>query len=205
MMEIKQQRTAASFSTAVVVVFDAWINATMKKWICHIQKTPRNIILHNFSSFKPPETSDTPSLEVHTPLSELTRRPIFSNRPPPLLQSNSYVLPPTDLSYHLDVKNPQIHSMFKVAIEAALGTTSNTIPMYYENLINSFPTLSFSYVNASPTTLGAIVQSDLSLRRMIGTARHNRGLYLLDDNASSSSISRTSLSSSYFSTFEKDL
>ena len=40
---------------------------------------------------------------------------------------------------------------------------------------------------------------------MIGTARHNRGLYLLDDDASSSSIPRTSLLSSYFTTSEKDL
>ncbi|XP_050944173.1 uncharacterized protein LOC103502889 isoform X1 [Cucumis melo] len=40
---------------------------------------------------------------------------------------------------------------------------------------------------------------------MISTARHSRGLYLLDDNASSSRISRTSLLSSYFTTSEKDL
>ncbi|TYK08586.1 Retrovirus-related Pol polyprotein from transposon TNT 1-94 [Cucumis melo var. makuwa] len=96
---------------------------------------------------------------------------------------------------------------------------------------------------ASPTTLGAIAQSDIpqsfrlisidgknpwildsgatdhltgnilpdsisfsdsSLRRMIGTTWHSRGLYLLDDDAYSSSISRTSLLSSYFTTFEKD-
>ena len=47
------------------------------------------------------------------------------------------------------------------AIEATLVMTSNTfVPMYSENPITSFPTLSFSYVseNASPTTLGAIVQ-----------------------------------------------
>ena len=46
---------------------------------------------------------------------------------------------------------------------------------------------------------------DLSSRRMIGPTKHNRGLYLLDDDASSSSISRTSLLSSYFSTNEKYL
>ena len=39
---------------------------------------------------------------------------------------------------------------------------------------------------------------------MIGTARHSRGLYLLDDDTSSSSISRTSLLSSYFTTSEQD-
>ncbi|KAA0025959.1 reverse transcriptase [Cucumis melo var. makuwa] len=223
--------------------------------------------------------------------------PPSSDRPPPLLQSNPYVLPPTDLSYHLDVRNPQIASIFDVgepwahanpnvqassslgiaqqlrqqitAIEATLGTTSNLVPMYSENPITSFPTLSSSYANASLTTLGVIVQNekikivdgslapiarkgqislfnglplhnmlhvprisynllsiskitrelnckatflpdsvsfqDLSSRRMIVTARHNTGLYLLDDDASFSSISRTSLLSSYFSTSEKDL
>ncbi|TYK29238.1 Beta-galactosidase [Cucumis melo var. makuwa] len=50
----------------------------------------------------------------------------------------------------------------------------------------------------------AILDEDLSSGRMIGTARHSMGLYLLDDDASSSSISKTSLLSSYFSTSEKD-
>ena len=45
---------------------------------------------------------------------------------------------------------------------------------------------------------------DLSSGKMIGTARHSRGLYLLDDDTSSSSISRTSLLSSYFTTSEQD-
>ena len=45
---------------------------------------------------------------------------------------------------------------------------------------------------------------DLSSGRMIGTARHSRGLYLLDDDTSSSSIPRTSLLSSYFTTSEQD-
>ena len=38
---------------------------------------------------------------------------------------------------------------------------------------------------------------------MIGTVRHNRGLHLLDDDAPSSSMSRTSLLSSYSTTSEK--
>ncbi|KAA0035768.1 reverse transcriptase [Cucumis melo var. makuwa] len=38
----------------------------------------------------------------------------------------------------------------------------------------------------------------------IGTAVHSRGLYILDDDASRNSISRTNLLSSYFSTFEHD-
>ena len=43
---------------------------------------------------------------------------------------------------------------------------------------------------------------DLSLGRMIGTVRHSRGFYLLDDDIFSSSISRTSLLYSYFTTSE---
>ena len=39
---------------------------------------------------------------------------------------------------------------------------------------------------------------------MISTARHSRGLYLLDDDASSSNISRTTLLSSYLTTSEQD-
>ena len=45
---------------------------------------------------------------------------------------------------------------------------------------------------------------DLSSGKMIGTARHSRGLYLLDDDTSSNSISITSLLSFYFTTSEQD-
>ncbi|KAA0026222.1 Cysteine-rich RLK (receptor-like protein kinase) 8 [Cucumis melo var. makuwa] len=45
---------------------------------------------------------------------------------------------------------------------------------------------------------------DLSLGWTIDTAWHSRRLYILDDHTSSSSISRTSLQSSYFSTSEHD-
>ncbi|KAL4010602.1 hypothetical protein IC575_030104 [Cucumis melo] len=45
---------------------------------------------------------------------------------------------------------------------------------------------------------------DMSLGRTIGTARHSRGLYILDDDTSCSSLSRVSLLSSYFNTFEQD-
>ena len=45
---------------------------------------------------------------------------------------------------------------------------------------------------------------DLCSRNMIDTTRHSRGLYFLDDNTSSSSIYRTSLLSSYFTTSEQD-
>ncbi|KAL0556977.1 hypothetical protein IC582_005495 [Cucumis melo] len=45
---------------------------------------------------------------------------------------------------------------------------------------------------------------DLSSGRTIDTTRHSRGLYILDDDTSGSSISRTSLLSSYFSTSKHD-
>ncbi|KAA0061289.1 hypothetical protein E5676_scaffold39G00350 [Cucumis melo var. makuwa] len=45
---------------------------------------------------------------------------------------------------------------------------------------------------------------DLNSGRTIGTARHSRGLYILNDDTFGSSISTTSLLSSYFSTSEHD-
>ncbi|KAA0040720.1 Retrovirus-related Pol polyprotein from transposon TNT 1-94 [Cucumis melo var. makuwa] len=45
---------------------------------------------------------------------------------------------------------------------------------------------------------------DLNSGRTIGSARHNRGLYILNDDTSGSSISTTSLQSSYFSASEHD-
>ncbi|KAL4033294.1 hypothetical protein IC575_006381 [Cucumis melo] len=50
----------------------------------------------------------------------------------------------------------------------------------------------------------SICFQDLSSERTINTVRHSRGLYILDDDTSGSSISRTSLLSSYFSTSEHD-
>ncbi|KAL0554130.1 hypothetical protein IC582_008044 [Cucumis melo] len=44
----------------------------------------------------------------------------------------------------------------------------------------------------------------MSSGRTIGTARHSRGLYILDDDTLCSSLSRVSLLSSYFSTSEQD-
>ncbi|KAA0057242.1 ty3-gypsy retrotransposon protein [Cucumis melo var. makuwa] len=44
----------------------------------------------------------------------------------------------------------------------------------------------------------------LSIRRTIGIARHSKGLYILNDDTSGSSISTTSLLSFYFSTSEHD-
>ena len=45
---------------------------------------------------------------------------------------------------------------------------------------------------------------DLSSRKTIGTARHNRGLHLLDNDAPTRNWYRTSLLSSYFSMAKKD-
>ncbi|KAL0537023.1 hypothetical protein IC582_025991 [Cucumis melo] len=45
---------------------------------------------------------------------------------------------------------------------------------------------------------------DLNSGRTIGSARHSRGLYILNDDTFGSSISTTSLLSSYFSTSEHD-
>ncbi|KAL4016805.1 hypothetical protein IC575_024462 [Cucumis melo] len=50
----------------------------------------------------------------------------------------------------------------------------------------------------------SIYFQDMSSGRMIGTGRHSRGLYILDDDIFCSSFSRVSLLSSYFSTFEQD-
>ncbi|KAL0554435.1 hypothetical protein IC582_008356 [Cucumis melo] len=44
----------------------------------------------------------------------------------------------------------------------------------------------------------------MSSRRTIDTVRHNMRLYILDDDTFCSSLSRVSLLSSYFSTFEQD-
>ncbi|KAL4035407.1 hypothetical protein IC575_004092 [Cucumis melo] len=44
----------------------------------------------------------------------------------------------------------------------------------------------------------------MSSGRTIGTARHSRGLYILDNDTSCSSLSRVSLLSSYFSTSKQD-
>ncbi|KAL0556490.1 hypothetical protein IC582_005004 [Cucumis melo] len=49
-----------------------------------------------------------------------------------------------------------------------------------------------------------LLSQDMSSGRTIGTARHSKELYILDDDTSCSSLSRTSLLSSYFSTSEQD-
>ena len=76
------------------------------------------------------------------------------------------------------------------------------------------PQISYNFMSISKITQelnckatflpGSVSFQDLSSRRMINTAWHNRDLYLLDDDASSSNISRTSLLPSYFTTSEKD-
>ncbi|KAA0042083.1 reverse transcriptase [Cucumis melo var. makuwa] len=49
-----------------------------------------------------------------------------------------------------------------------------------------------------------LLSQDMSSGRTIGTAQYSRGLYILDDDTSCSSLSRISLLSSYFSTSEQD-
>lgn len=49
-----------------------------------------------------------------------------------------------------------------------------------------------------------VLFQNLSSGRTIGTAQHNRGLYLLDSDSSSSTNSKTSLVSAYFSTSQND-
>ncbi|KAA0048290.1 reverse transcriptase [Cucumis melo var. makuwa] len=160
------EETAANFGAAVV---NARISATMDEPLtCHHVSLPKL-----YASVLPPQTELTiPSVQPSSssaayiaPNAPNYVLPPNSDRPPQLLPSNLYTLPPTDLSYHPNVKNPQIHSTFEIAtIEATLGTTSNTpLLMYSENPITLFLTLSSSYVseNASLTTLGAIVRSDI--------------------------------------------
>ncbi|KAA0050981.1 kirola-like [Cucumis melo var. makuwa] len=189
----------------------------MDEWFSRLQKTPKSASPSIMQSSAPtnmphvpPRASPSSSDSFNHPIcatlffirayiaphASIRVLPPNFNHPPPLLLSNLYVLPSSNLSYYPDFKNPQIHSTFEVggslalsnpnvqtsssgitqqqleelrqqiaAIEATLGTTSKTPrPMYIENLVTSFPTLSSFYVseNASPTTLGASVQSDIA-------------------------------------------
>ncbi|TYK03819.1 kirola-like [Cucumis melo var. makuwa] len=119
------------------------------------------LLLDLHTPFLPPQTGPTiPSMQPSSssaayiaPYAPIRVLPPNSERPPPLLPSNLYALPTTDLSYYLDVNNLQIPTFEIATIEATLRTTFNTpIPMYFENPVIAFPTLSSSYVreNASP-------------------------------------------------------
>ncbi|KAL0536927.1 hypothetical protein IC582_025890 [Cucumis melo] len=61
--------------------------------------------------FVQPSSSSAAYIASHAPIHVLSPN---SGQPPLLLPSNLYALPPTYLSYHLDVKNSQIHSTFEV-------------------------------------------------------------------------------------------
>ncbi|KAA0025960.1 Cysteine-rich RLK (RECEPTOR-like protein kinase) 8 [Cucumis melo var. makuwa] len=65
------------------------------------------------------------------------------------------------------------------------------------------PTLGAIAQSSMPQFLGLISIDDMSSGRTIDTARHSRGLYILDDDTSCSSFSRASLLSSYFNTSEQ--
>ncbi|TYK18986.1 ribokinase isoform X2 [Cucumis melo var. makuwa] len=98
-------------ATQSVLVVDAQISATMDEWFRCLQTTPVNMI----SPSLPPLSSSAIYNVLYTLLHVL---PLNSVKLPLLLQSNLYVLPPTDsatnVSYHLEVENPQIHSRFEV-------------------------------------------------------------------------------------------
>ena len=109
----------------------------MDEWFRRLQTTPENLSIPQSSTS--PKPSHVPLLDLHAsvhlpqtvptipsvqpsfshvayiaPHALIHVLPPNSSRPPPLLLSNRYALPPTDLSYYLDVKNPQIHSTFDV-------------------------------------------------------------------------------------------
>ncbi|TYK07795.1 Beta-galactosidase [Cucumis melo var. makuwa] len=160
------EETTNSFSTVVAIAVDARMSAAMDEWFCRLQKTPENSFPSNLQSSAPPKSPHTPVIPLQTaptnpfvqpfsssgvyiaPQASICVLPPNFSRQPPLLLSNLYALPPTDLSHHLDVKNTQTHSTFEIAaLEATLGTTPNTfVPMYSKNPVTLFPTLSFPYV-----------------------------------------------------------
>ncbi|KAA0050638.1 Beta-galactosidase [Cucumis melo var. makuwa] len=147
------EETTNSFSTVVAIAVDARMSAAMDEWFCRLQKTPENSFPSNLQSSAPPKSPHTPVIPLQTaptnpfvqpfsssgvyiaPQASICVLPPNFSRQPPLLLSNLYALPPTDLSHHLDVKNTQTHSTFEIAaLEATLGTTPNTfVPMYSKN------------------------------------------------------------------------
>ena len=74
-----------------------------------VQTMPANLSV-------PPLSSSVTCIVPHMMLHLL---PPNSCWPSPLLVSNLYALPPTDFSYHPDVRNPQIHSTFEVGESSA--------------------------------------------------------------------------------------
>ncbi|KAA0042116.1 DUF3685 domain-containing protein [Cucumis melo var. makuwa] len=67
------------------------------------------------------------------------------------------------------------------AIETTIGMTPNTVPMYSENSVTSFPTSS-SYVNSSPTTLESIIQSGIPQPFSL-ISIHGKNPWILDSGA----------------------
>ena len=134
--ENRTKETAASFNVVVAAAVEF---ESMMLWTNGSAAFKKRRVQQIFSSSMPPKTAHTPSLKVHVPTNlvqtlpaNLTMPPLSSSAtysvshmpihvlPPnfgwlsPLLQSNWYALPPTNLSYYTDVKNPQIHSTFEV-------------------------------------------------------------------------------------------
>ncbi|TYK28631.1 kirola-like [Cucumis melo var. makuwa] len=180
------EEIATSFSTTVAAVVDAHISATYGQMVslpsnntgkcitvnsvvaCGVKHASRVAAnLHVLPSDLHVTVAGATCIAYIVPHAPIRVLPPNSDWPPPLLLSNLYALPfSTNLSYYPNVKNPQIHPIFEISpIEATLETTSkSSVLMYYENPVTSFPTLFSSYVseNVSPTTLGAIIQSDIA-------------------------------------------
>ncbi|KAA0041479.1 UBN2_3 domain-containing protein [Cucumis melo var. makuwa] len=111
------EETVDSFSVVVAASVDARISTTMDEWFRCLQKTSKNSFLSNPQSSEPPITP-------HAPPRDAT--------------GDTRVGPSST-----DGINQPIHTtLFFIH-----GMTSNTsVPMYSENPITSFPTLSSPYV-----------------------------------------------------------
>lgn len=112
------------------------------------------------------------------------------------------------LSYHPCAGNEKIRIVDgSFAPVAGKGQVSPFDGLILQNVLH-VPKISYNLLSVSKITrdlnchvvfsLNDVVFQDLSSGTMIGTARHNRGLYFLDDDTSSRRSYRTSLLSSIF-------
>ena len=142
--ESQTKETATNFSVVVAAAINARMSAAMDKWLSQLQKTSENKFPSFLQLSAPPNQPHAPPPELHAPVFHpqttsaipsaqpfsssaayiAPHAPIYvlspnSDRPPMLLPSNLYVQPPTNPSYHPDVKNSQIHSTFEVGESSA--------------------------------------------------------------------------------------
>ena len=121
-------------------------------------------------SFLSPQTTPTfptvqpsPSSAAYTaPNAPIYVLPPNSSRPPSLLLLNLYALPPTNLSYQLYVKNPQIHSIFEVGessahsnpnVQASLGLTQEQLEGLQQHIAAIEATLGMTSYTLVPIIL----------------------------------------------------